>query len=148
MALPGLNESGDLPIGIHRATLSEVLQRFGHGSLQRKAVASRLERIYAIAAGAGNVFRFIVFGSFVTDQVEPNDVDVLMIMDDTFDADELSGEAKLLFDHQSADVHFGASVFWIRRMAVLGDVESMVEFWQTKRGGGRRGIVEICEDGQ
>jgi hypothetical protein len=31
-------------------------------------------------------------------------------------------------------------------MAILGDVESVVEFWQTKRDGGQRGIVEIIEE--
>jgi hypothetical protein len=29
MALPEFNEAGDLPRGVHRATLDEVVRRFG-----------------------------------------------------------------------------------------------------------------------
>jgi hypothetical protein len=66
-------------------------------------------------------------------------------MDDSFDGDALQGETALLFDHAAADAHFGASVFWIRRLAAFGGEQAMVEYWQARRGGGRRGIVEIIE---
>jgi hypothetical protein len=48
--------------------------------------------------------------------------------------------------HPAAEAHFGASVFWVRRLAALGGEQSMVEYWQAKRGGGRRGIIEIVEE--
>lgn len=35
MPLPSFTASGDLPSSVHRATLSEVLERFGSGSPQR-----------------------------------------------------------------------------------------------------------------
>jgi hypothetical protein len=38
-----------LPSGLHRATLAEVLERFGSGSPQRMLVGLRLERIYNMA---------------------------------------------------------------------------------------------------
>lgn len=50
---PEFNESGDLPVGIHRATLAEVMGHFGRGSLQRKVIAQRLERIYTLANQTG-----------------------------------------------------------------------------------------------
>ena len=34
MSVPPFTASGDLPPGIHRATLAEVLERFGSGSPQ------------------------------------------------------------------------------------------------------------------
>jgi len=104
---------------------------------------TRLERIYRVAASTGKVVRFIVFGSFITDKTEPNDVDVFMIMEDDFDADTLTWEAKRLFDHNAADVTYGASVFWLRRLAALGGEQATVEYWQVKRGGGFRGIIEV-----
>ncbi|HUT11111.1 MAG TPA: hypothetical protein VMY42_11485 [Thermoguttaceae bacterium] len=88
----------------------------------------------------------MVFGSFITDKPEPNDIDVFLVMGDAFNADELQGEAALLFDHAAADSHFGASVFWVRRLAALGGEQATVEYWQVKRGGGQRGIVEIIEE--
>lgn len=53
------------------------------------------------------------------------------------------GEARLVFDHAAADAHFGASVFWSRRLAALGGEQAAIEFRQTKRNGGLRRIVEI-----
>jgi hypothetical protein len=82
----------------------------------------------------------------VTDKPQPNDVDVFLVMDDAFDGDTLTDEAALLFDHAAADAHFGASVFWVRRPTAFGGEQSMVEYWQAKRGGGQRGIVEIVEE--
>jgi len=146
MPLPPLTPIGELPLGVHRASLPEVLDRFGKGSRQRMAVAERLERVYRLARDTGHLARLVVFGSFVTDQREPNDVDVFLVMDDGFDAAALRGEAPVLFDHPAADVYFGASVFWVRQLAALGGEQAMIEFWQAKHGGGQRGIVEIVEE--
>lgn len=145
MQIPAFNAQGDLPIGVHRADLEEVKKRFGVGDSQRSAVAKRLERIYQLAIDTGHLARFIVFGSFVTDKPAPNDVDIFMVMDDDFSYDSLVDEQALVFDHALADSHLGASVFWIRRMAALGGEQTMIEYWQTKRGGGLRGIVELVE---
>lgn len=38
MPLPEFNEFGDLPAGVHPASLSEVVIRFGVGPAQRQAV--------------------------------------------------------------------------------------------------------------
>lgn len=144
--LPNLNEEGELPPGVHRATLAEVLDVFGHGSVQRSAVAERLHRVYHLASSTGHLARFIVFGSFVTAKPEPNDVDVLLLMEDAFDLPSVSGEAALVLQHAEADARFGASVFWLRRSSALGGEQGMVEYWQVRREGGRRGIVEIVPE--
>lgn len=146
MPLPELTDAGELPIGVHRASLRETLEQFAVGSRQRIAVGERLERIYQVADATGHLARFVVFGSFVTDKPEPNDVDVFLVMDDAFDCGKLRGETALLFDHAAADVHYGASVFWLRRPAAFGGEQATVEYWQAKRGGGQRGIIEIVEE--
>ena len=106
-------------------------------------MALRLARIHRVAQATGHLARFVIFGSFVTSKSEPNDVDIFLIMGDAFDASQLRAEARLLFDHGAAQAHFGASVFWLRRLAAWPDEQTAVEFWQVKRGGGRRGIVEV-----
>lgn len=146
MALPDLTDSGELPLGVHPASLQETLDRFGVGHPQRITVGERLERTYRVAAATGHLARFVVYGSFVTEKPQPNDVDVFVLMDDSFDGDTLHGESALLFDHAAADFHFGASVFWARRLSAMGGEQSMVEYWQAKRGGGQRGIIEIVEE--
>jgi len=147
MEWPAFNDEGDLPVGLYRAGLREVLDHFGQSSTRRQIIATRLERIYQLACSTGQVARFGVFGSFVTEKEEPNDVDVIMIMEDSFDLASVSGEAALVFQHNEADAHFGASVFWVRRSAALGGEQAMIEHWQVRREGGRRGIVEIVAEG-
>src|SRR5713101_1326719 len=120
MALPAFNEERDLPLGVHPATLSEVLERFGQGTVQRRAVAVRLKCIYQHAASTGQLARFVVFGSFVTAKAEPNDVDIVLIMEDSFNLASVAGEAALVFQHMQADAHFGASVFWTKRSGAMG----------------------------
>ena len=143
MALPPLTDAGELPLGVHRASLREILDQFSVGSAQRKVLALRLDRVYRLAEATNHLARFVVFGSFVTSKLEPQDVDVFLVMEDTFDASQLAGDASPLFDHAAAQAHFGASVFWVRHRAAWPDEQAAVEFWQVKRGGGRRGIVEI-----
>jgi len=144
--LPSFGKDGDLPPGIFPTTLLEALLRFGKGSRRRVAVALRLERIYRIASGTGKLARFVVFGSFVSAKREPADVDVFLLMEDTFDLGEQTGEIRILFDHAAAQAHFGASVFWLRRLAALGGEEETIAGWQIKRDGNRRGIVEIVKE--
>lgn len=110
------------------------------------AVAERLERVYGLAYGTGHLARFVVFGSFVTDKLEPRDVDVFLVMDDAFDVGTVPSETALVFDHSAADARFGASVFWVRRLAAFGGEQTAIEYWQVTREGGRRGIVEIAEE--
>ncbi len=143
MSLPHLTEVGDLPKGVHRASMAEVIDRFGKSSDRRKLLVLRLRRVYEVAAQTGHLLHFVVFGSFVTGKLEPNDVDVFMIMDDAFEYGRLGGTRRLLFEHGCAQDHFGCSVFWVRRMAAIGGEQAAMEDWQIKRDGTERGIAEI-----
>lgn len=146
MPLPDFNDDGDLPPGVYPVTLAEALIRFGGGSAQRRVVAGRLVRLHGLAISTGKVARFVVFGSFVTAKPDPRDVDVVVIMDDSFDVSGLSGEVAVVFRHSDADAQLGASVFWATRSGAFGGEQGMVEYWQTKRGGGLRGILEIVPE--
>jgi predicted nucleotidyltransferase len=146
MQLPAFNVEGDLPVGLHRATLDEVLDRFGISTPQRLRVYQRLLRIHRVAETTGCLDRFVVFGSFVTSKPDPNDVDILLVMRDDFQLSACSGETRKLFYHDEAEAEFGASIFWIRpSMLVLDTIEDFVLHWQIKRDLGRRGIVEVIE---
>lgn len=131
---------------MYRVTLREALERFGGGSPQRQIIAHRLVRVYRVAQTTGHLARFVVFGSFVTYKLALNDVDVFLIMEDTFDATCLSGEAEVLFEHAAAQAFFCGSVFWLRRLEALGGEQAALEDWQITRGGSRRGILEIIPE--
>ena len=67
-------------------------------------------------------------------------------MEDSFELASVGGVAALVFDHMDAEACFGASVFWTRRAGALGGEDQMIEYWQTRRDAGRRGIVEIVAE--
>jgi hypothetical protein len=147
MVLPEFNASGDLPPGVYPVSLIEAVARFGHGSPQRRIVASRLAHIYHLSVSTGYLARFVVFGSFVTGKPEPRDVDLILVMEDAFDVAKVSEEVEVVFRHSEADAQLGASVFWVTRSGAFGGEQAMIEYWQTRREGGLRGIIEIIQEG-
>lgn len=144
MALPEFNNLGDLPEGLHKATLIEVLDRFGRGSPARRDITLIFERVYERANATGKLMRFMIFGSYVTSKQDPNDVDLVLVMKDDFSLSACDEETRLLFDHQRAQDEMGASIFWLCPSILLR--ESLEEFlagWGIKRDQTRRGIVEV-----
>lgn len=91
--IPPFDDVGNLPPGIHRASLDEVKSRFGVGSEIRIAQFESIEWLLDLARRAG-VQRIVLNGSFVTDIIEPNDVDCLLLVDSSFPADS-AAEAEL-----------------------------------------------------
>ena len=147
MSLPAFNSGGDLPPGVYRATMEEVMLRFGSGTPSRERAASALLRIYQTAKNTGRLERIVIFGSFVTAKAMPNDVDVILVMNDGFRLESCDHFTAAIFDHERAQREIGASVFWIRPSLLIAD--AMPEFisrWQKKRDGGLRGIVEVMND--
>lgn len=144
MALSEFDGRGDLPEGLHRATLAEVIARFGRGTEERARVTAVLERIYRLAAASGKLDRFIIFGSYVTNKSRPRDVDVVLVMKDDFALSACDEETSALFDHQRAEAEFGASVFWLVPSALLASsLDDFILGWGTKRDLSRRGIIEV-----
>ena len=99
---------------------------------------------FCLARRTGYVRRFVIFGSYVTAKKEPNDVDVILVMDDDFHLEDCPIELRGLFDHAVAQARYGASIFWTRPGVLIGEsVEEFIGYWQIKRGRERRGIVEV-----
>ncbi|HXG66727.1 MAG TPA: hypothetical protein VNO70_16620 [Blastocatellia bacterium] len=143
MSLPGYDYRGDLPEGVHQATMHEVLARFGGGTQQRRIITASLVRIFDLAKATGKLERFIIYGSYVTAKSEPNDVDIFLVMSEEFDVDNCAGETRDVFSHTQAQLRFGASVFWVNRATSYAHIDDLIAGWQTKRDKTRRGIVEI-----
>lgn len=92
--IPALNERGYLPPGIHPATLNEIDVRFGRESEVQRAQMESLTWLVELARRSG-VRRIVVNGSFVTDKLEPNDVDCVLLIGPNFPVDR-TAEADLL----------------------------------------------------
>jgi hypothetical protein len=92
--IPHYNDDGYLPPGIHPATLEEIAARFGPESELRQVQMESLRWLIDLAQRAG-VKRIVVNGSFVTDKLEPNDVDCVVLIEPDFPRDA-DAEAELL----------------------------------------------------
>lgn len=94
--IPAFNDNGYLPPGIYPATLAEVEDRFGSDSEIRRAQMQSVRWHVDLAHRAG-VKRIVLNGSFVTDTIEPNDVDCVLLVDDDFprSVEEAEAEAEL-----------------------------------------------------
>ena len=144
MPLPAFNNHGDLPEGVYKASLDEVVARFGHGTPQRQLVTTRLRHIYALAHATGKLQRFVIFGSYVTAKLEPNDVDIILVVRDDFREQDYDPEVFPMFDHRRAQRELGASIFVIRPAFLFGEtVDDFIAPWQITRHMSRRGIVEV-----
>lgn len=85
--IPPLDNQGYLPPGIHPATVAEIEARFGRESELRRVQMESLGWLIELAQRAG-VRRIVVNGSFVTDKLEPNDIDCVLLVMAGFPVDE------------------------------------------------------------
>ena len=74
MSIPDLREDGELPGGVHIATIEEVEKSFGSSSSRRQILISGLKMAIDNFKKA-NIKRIYIDGSFTTDKEEPNDID-------------------------------------------------------------------------
>ncbi len=146
--IPELEKNGNLPKGIHKATLDEVRKIFGIGSSRRKWLIGKLEQIIELAKSAGKLERVIVWGSFVSNKEYPQDIDLLLIMNDDFVVDELAFEVRNVFNYVQGKLMFNADIFWTK--SSIGD--EMINLWldtyQMTRDFEPRGIVEVIINDQ
>ena len=98
MLWPAWNELGDLLVGVYRATFADTIAHFGHGTAQRVTITARLERIYELARRTGSLQRFIIFGSYVTAEPNPRDVDIFLVMQGSFQPRDAPSEHMLSSD--------------------------------------------------
>lgn len=76
--IPPFDDSGFLPPGVHPTTLAEIEARFGRESELRRVQMESVRWMVELAARAG-VQRIVLNGSFVTNTMEPNDVDCVLL---------------------------------------------------------------------
>ena len=92
--IPDFQENGFLPPGVHPAPFAELASRFGRQSEIRRIQTESIEWLIELAARAG-VQRLVINGSYVTDVLEPNDVDCVVLIGDGFPKDA-AAEAELV----------------------------------------------------
>src|SRR5688572_9933522 len=87
MPLPELSDQGVLPAGIYIGTLDELRERFGKYKRNEAhpKLFSRLSAFLSDVERLGFVLAVIVDGSFVTAKQEPEDVDLILVVEANHD---------------------------------------------------------------
>ncbi|MFY9224492.1 MAG: hypothetical protein WAQ98_17595 [Blastocatellia bacterium] len=125
-------------------TIEQVIERFASISPQRELITKKLVKVLNLAKSTNKLSRFIIFGSYITSKLAPNDVDIILVMADDFNIMECNEQTIVLFDHRVAQEKLGSSVFWVRpSLLILETIDQFISHWQVKRDKTHRGIVEI-----
>ena len=130
--IPAFNENGYLPVGIHPATMDEINRRFGSSSEIRRAEVQSLEWLVPLCRGAG-IIRLVINGSFVTDVIEPNDVDCIL----------LQGPAYNEHSSNAGELEQGLPFLSIQIVRQAAFDYLAHSFFGTDRAGVGKGVVEV-----
>lgn len=130
--IPPFTEDGLLPPGVHPATLDEIDARFGNDSELRRVQMESIRWMVDLARRAG-ILRIVLNGSFVTDRIEPNDVDCVLLI--TADApNDIAAEEALREGLPFLDIS----------MVRQTDFDDMTErVFATDRRGSSKGVIEV-----
>jgi hypothetical protein len=133
--IPPFNEAGYLPAGIHLATMTEISERFGNQSELRRVQMDSLRWMVELAERAG-IQRIVLNGSFVTDIIDPNDVDCVLLIGRGFPAEP---EAE-------AELNAGLPFLEIKLVRQIDFDEYVNVIFGTDRLGVAKGMVEVIHE--
>jgi hypothetical protein len=130
--IPPFDKSGCLPPGVHPATLDEIAARFGQLSELRHIQMESVRWMVELAQRAG-VTRIVLNGSFVTDIMEPNDVDCVLLIGTNYPQDIEAADA----------IEDGLPFLEIAVVPTQPFDKLVKDFFATDRLGNPKGMVEI-----
>jgi hypothetical protein len=135
-----------LPEGIHDCDPAEIKARFGsfQGSDRRPQLFARLEGFVAEVRAAGLVRAILVDGSFVTDKPEPNDIDLVLIVDAGHDfAADLPLHQYNVLAQQRVRRRFGFDIVVVKNGSD-NLTEAVAFFTQVRqRPGAKKGLLRL-----
>lgn len=141
--IPEFNKDGNLPEGVYSVEEAEFIERFCSNSARRKWLGARFKELLAMTKSTSQLDRLFVWGSFVSAKESPNDIDILLLVKETFDLGKISEDNKVIFDHVAARIRFHMDIFWSK--ADIGEeaLRLWLETYQITKDFKRRGIVEV-----
>ena len=144
--LPEFDTDGDLPPGIHRATLAELEKRLGRFGVSDRRINlfARLKQLVGMASRSGIVDRLLVAGSFVTSKPAPNDIDIVIILSRDVDFGALTPQQYTVADRDALRRVLKTEVLDV--ITVRNGTTRMnlvLEFFQSKRDNKHVGIIEV-----
>ena len=149
MAIPEPAPDGLLPPGLHDCSIDDIRTRFGafQGSDRRPRLFERLEQYLSEVRRTRLLQAVIVDGSFVTAVAEPNDVDLVLVLQPghDFSADLQPFEYNVLSRRQ-VQKHYGIDVL-VAAAGSAAAAEYEAFFAQVRGAPGRsKGLLRLTLD--
>jgi len=141
--IPDYNIDGNLPEGIYLFEEEEFINHFSSSSARRKWLGDRMRELLALIKSTGQLDRIFVWGSFVSAKESPNDLDILLLMKETFQLEKISEDSKVIFDHVAARIRFHIDIFWSKSTIGEKTLHLWLDTYQIAKDFKRRGIVEV-----
>jgi hypothetical protein len=146
MSIPPFNEHGWLPEGVHGCTVDEARMRFGsfQGSDWRPRLWRNFVEFLNEAKGSGFVKFVVLDGSFVTAKPDPNDIDLILVVDAKHDfSANLRPNQYNLLAQKCVRKRFGFDIVIVKDGS--NNMQQAIEFFQQvrQRAGGKKGILRI-----
>lgn len=147
MSLPPFMSNGWLPKGIHDATMDELEERCGQpfGCDRRIHFMADLEKYVTEAKKCKYVKSLIINGSFISNQSKPSDIDIMVVLSDSFNkmSPEIALWERNLVDRGYVRKNYG-------RIDIFSATEdslrykNLTVYWSTdKEKGEPKGMVRI-----
>jgi hypothetical protein len=139
--IPPPNAIGELPPGVHAATLAEVKAVFAT-TPRRRLLFEGLRQALENLAHAG-VRRVFIDGSFVTTKANPNDVDGCWVWTEAVHLDLLDPVLLDFAHHRQAMKDKYGVDFFLADWQEAGSGLTFLEFFQRNRADVPKGIVQL-----
>ena len=147
--LPDLDDKGYLPPGLHAASLAEVVSRFGTGSEGRDRQANLLREVVEAAKEYPTIKRVLVWGSFVTAKVEPEDLDYSLVVSVMHRWTAVAKEHRRFLTPLDARLRYGADpIYFVTPDFPVDLYVEALDFMCSTQRGFPRGIAEVSLRGE
>jgi hypothetical protein len=139
--IPGFDENGNLPPGIHFCDWSEFQERFGY-NLRRLNLINGIEEVLILLKEAGCRVAYLN-GSFVTSKTNPQDFDMCYDSDNV-NIDYLRKNGHILlncYNSAAQKVRYGGEIYPSEQP--VDESTMSIEFFQRDRLQNKKGIIAI-----
>jgi hypothetical protein len=138
--LPKFDEHGNLPPGIHRATLEEVIERFSIlKSLKRRSLTNNLRGFFGfIQDFAVGIY---IDGSYTTSKLAPNDIDLIVILPSDFVFDSPAGQrlGRIIAQRKTLCLH----IFTYVQGRQDQEIQKLIDLFTEDRDGNPKGLIHV-----
>ncbi len=143
MPIPPFRQDGWLPVGHHRATWDEIVERFGGVPDSRRGrLTATLVDLRDAFRSLGVVGYVLLNGSYISAKEAPGDFDLMLIGPPNLQAmRDHDPKLALLLDAERAENEGGYSLFY-----AANDSENLallLTFWDVSKEGVPKGSVEV-----